>query len=45
MNSSVTGEGGDDEVKKNTLQFLPKTVTFEHRDENKSCSACPKDHF
>ena len=27
-------------VQKTSLQFLPKTVTFEHRDENKSCSAC-----
>ena len=27
-------------VQKTTLQFLPKIVTFEHRHENKSCSAC-----
>ena len=26
--------------KKKPLQFLPKIVTFEHRHENKSCSAC-----
>ena len=31
--------------KKTSLQILPKTVTLEHRHENKSCSACPEDHF
>ena len=41
MNSKVTGEG-DDVVQKTAL---PKTVTFEPRRENKSCSACPEDHF
>ena len=37
MNSNVTGTGVavDDDVK--------KTVSFEHRHENKSSSACPKD--
>ena len=27
------------------LQFSAITVTFEHRDENKSCSACPEDQL
>ena len=40
MTSKLTGEGDDDDddavVQKTSLQFLPKTVTFEHRDENKS---------
>ena len=42
MNSWVTGEGdvGAAAVQKTTLQFLPKIVTFEHRHENKTCSAC-----
>ena len=32
-------------VQKTTLQVLPKKVTFEHRHENKSCSACPEDQL
>ena len=41
MNSRVTGEGDVvGVVQKTTLQFLPKIVTFKHRHENKSCSAC-----
>ena len=47
MNSKLTGEGAaaddDDDVKKNHCNFRQKTVIFEHRLENKSCSACPKD--
>ena len=35
----------DDDVKKKTLQFSAKSVTFEHRHENKSCSACPEDQL
>ena len=48
MNSKLTGEGDDAAaavVQKTSLQFLPKTVTFEHRHENKSCSACPEDQL
>ena len=33
MNSKLTGEGDDDAaavVQKTSLQFLPKTATFEH---------------
>ena len=30
----------DDEVQKKPLQFSAITATFEHRDENKTCSAC-----
>ena len=37
-------DADDDDVKK-ALQFSAKSVTFDHRHENKSCSACPKDHF
>ena len=44
MNSSVTGEG-DEEVPKKALQFSAITVTFEHKHENKSCSACPEDQL
>ena len=45
MNSNVSGSDGDEDedVKKNSLQFRLLTATFEHRDENKTCSACPKD--
>ena len=44
MNPKLTGEGaaaddGDD------CNFRLETVIFEHRHENKSGSACPKDHF
>ena len=39
MTSKVTGEG-DDDVKKNHCNFRLLTATFEHRDENKTCSAC-----
>ena len=47
MNSKLTGEGDDAAavVQKTSLPFLPKTVTFEHRHENKSCSACPEDQL
>ena len=38
----LTGEG-EDEVKKKHCHFHLETVTFEHRHENKSCWACPKD--
>ena len=27
-------------VKKKALEFSPLTLSFEHRHENKSCSAC-----
>ena len=42
MNSNVTGEGAEEaaEVKKKHCNFRLKTATFEHRDENKTCSAC-----
>ena len=41
MTSKLTGEvGQEDEVKKWPLQFSPTTANFEHRDENKTCSAC-----
>ena len=39
MTSKLTGEG-DDEVPKNHCNFQLLTVSFEPRDENKSCSAC-----
>ena len=39
MTSKVTGEGDVDDPKQ-SLQFSAKKVTFEHRHENKSCSAC-----
>ena len=45
MNSNVNGSGDVGVVPKTTLQFLPKIVTFEHRHENKSCSACPEDQL
>ena len=42
MNSKLTGEGDDedDEVQKNHYNSRLYIATFEHRDENKSCSAC-----
>ena len=42
MNSKLTGEGDDDAVvvKKNHCNFRLQTVTFEHRHEDKTCSAC-----
>ena len=41
MNSKVTGEGGAaEEVKKNHCNFRLVTVSFQQRDENKTCSAC-----
>ncbi len=42
MNSKLTGEGDAAAVavKKKHCNFRLQTVTFEHRDENKSCSAC-----
>ena len=47
MNSNVTGAGGqdDDVKKKNHCHFHLQTATFEHRHENKSCSACPEDQL
>ena len=36
MNSKLTGGGDEDEED-------VQTATFEHRHENKSCSACRKD--
>ena len=38
ITSKVTGEGVAAAVQKTSLQCLPKTVSFEHREENKSCS-------
>ena len=43
MNCKVTGEGDDVGVKKTHCHFHLETATFEHRHENKSCSACRKD--
>ena len=46
MNSRITGEGDVvvvAAVQKTSLQFLPKT--FEHRNENKNCSACPENQL
>ena len=43
MISKLTGEGAaaaEGEVQKKPLQFSAITATFEHRDENKTCSAC-----
>ena len=41
MNCNVTEEGyADEEVKKPLCHFHLLSVTFEHRHENKSCSAC-----
>ena len=40
MNSKLTGEGADEEVQKNHWHFHLLSVTFGHRRENKSCSAC-----
>ena len=43
MTSNVTGEGEDDDSmrsKKNHCIIRLYTATFEHRDENKTCSAC-----
>ena len=45
MNSKVTGEGGAEAEVKKALQFSPTTATFEHRHENKTCSACPEDQL
>ena len=39
MNSNVSGSGAAAEAEVN------KTATFEHRDENKTCSACPEDQL
>ena len=41
MIGQLTGEG--EVVKKKHCHFHLETVTFEHRHENKTCSACPKD--
>ena len=45
MIGKLTGKGDEDEVPKNSFKFSAITVTFEHRDENKSCSACPEDQL
>ena len=46
MTSKVTGEGDDVAVAaKKALQFLALTMSFEHRNENKSCSACPENQL
>ena len=49
MNSKVTGEGAaadyGDDVKKKHCNFCLKTTTFELRHEDKTCSACPEEHF
>ena len=44
MTPKVTGEGVE-AVKKKPLQFSPINSDFEHRHENKSCSACPEDQL
>ena len=43
MNSKLTGEGDEDDDEDDVQKKLQ--VSFEHRDENKSCSAWLKDHF
>ena len=45
MISNVRGAVVDVDVPKKSLPFSPinSAVTFEHRHENKSCSACHKD--
>ena len=40
MIGKLTGEGGA--VPKKHCNFHIETAIFEHRHENKSCSACPK---
>ena len=50
MNSKLTastGEGGedDDDVKKKHCNFRLLSANFEHRDENKTCSACLEDQL
>ena len=41
MNSNVTGEGvAPAVVKKKHCNFRLLTLTFEHKHEDKSCSAC-----
>ena len=47
MNSNVNGSGGEEEdvKKKQHSNFRLQTATFEHRDENKTCSACPEDQL
>ena len=45
MTLKVTGQGAaaaddDDDVKKKHCNFRLLAATFEHRDENKTCSAC-----
>ena len=43
MIGSLTGKGpAAAAVKNKHCHFHPQTATFEHRHENKSCSACPK---
>ena len=41
---SLIGRDGE-AVKKKHCNFRPLTATFEHRHENKSCSACPEDQL
>ena len=48
MTSKLTGEGDeeeDEDVKKKHCNFRLLTANFEHRHENKSCSACPEDQL
>ena len=48
MNSKLTGKGAaaaaEDQFAGCKFASF-EIVTFEHRHENKSCSACPKDQF
>ena len=45
MIGKLTGEGEEEGagVQKKPLTFSTLNSGFEHRHENKSCSACPKD--
>ena len=42
---TLNSREGEAEVKKKHCNFRQLTVTFEHRHENKSCSACPEDQL
>ena len=47
MNSKLTGEGDEEDeesVQKKALQFSAIN-SIEHRDENKTCSACRNDQY
>ena len=43
MIGPLTGEGVVVEVKIKHCHLHLETVTFEHRHDNKTCSACPED--